>query len=68
MKETKLTERFGLEFGVQTFNLFNHTQLGDPSVLSFTYDPTLLPGQVFTPDPLFGVISKTVNFMLRFKY
>jgi hypothetical protein len=61
-KETKLTERFGLEFGVQAFNIFNHTQLGDPAVLSFTYDPTLPPAQAFSPDPLFGVINKTVNF------
>jgi hypothetical protein len=30
-KETKLTERVGLEFAVQAFNIFNHVQLGDPS-------------------------------------
>jgi len=30
-KETKLTERVGLQFAVQAFNIFNHVQLGDPS-------------------------------------
>ena len=34
MKETKLTERFGLQFGVQAFNIFNHVQLGDPGNLT----------------------------------
>jgi hypothetical protein len=28
MKETKLTERLAVEFGVQAFNVFNHVQLG----------------------------------------
>ena len=30
-KETKLTERMSMEFGVQVFNIFNHTQYGDPN-------------------------------------
>jgi len=39
MKETKLTERVSLQFGVQVFNIFNHTQFGDPSTdnLAFNY-------------------------------
>jgi hypothetical protein len=48
-KTTKLTERFGLEFRVDTFNVFNHTQLGDPGDLNFE-------------DNTFGMINTTVNF------
>jgi hypothetical protein len=39
MKETKLTERLGLQFGVQTFNVFNHVQLGDLGILTLNYKP-----------------------------
>jgi hypothetical protein len=40
MKETKLTERVSMQFGAQAFNIFNHTQLGDPGELRLNYDPT----------------------------
>ena len=63
MKETKLTERFALEFGMQMFNILNHAQLGDPGVLSINYGQAT-PTSPFTlrPTDLFGVINKTVNF------
>jgi hypothetical protein len=65
MKETKLTERFSLQFGFQAFNIFNHTQLGDPGVLKLDYSPgTMTSGGVLTnlADPgNFGQISTTVN-------
>jgi hypothetical protein len=63
-KETKLTERFGLEFGVQAFNIFNHTQLADPNNLTFNYncDQTVTPVPcTFTPRSNFGVINTLVN-------
>jgi hypothetical protein len=66
IKETKLTERFALEFGVQAFNVLNHVQLGDPHNLTLDYvpnpnDPT---GQTFitSPGKDFGVINTTNNF------
>ena len=66
IKETKLTERFALEFGVQAFNVLNHVQLGDPHNLTLDYvpnpnDPT---GQTFITSPSkdFGVINTTNNF------
>ena len=66
MKETKLTERFALEFGVQAFNILNHVQLGDPHNLTLDYvpnpnDPT---GQTFVTSGAkdFGVINTTNNF------
>jgi hypothetical protein len=39
LKETKITERVAMQFGVQAFNIFNHTQYGDPSTdnLAFNY-------------------------------
>jgi hypothetical protein len=66
MKETQLTERFAMEFGVQVFNIFNHTQLGDPHNLTLDYvpnpnDPT---GNTFITSAAkdFGVINTTNNF------
>jgi hypothetical protein len=65
-KETKLTERVGMQFGVQAFNIFNHVQLGDPGVFTLDYTPgAAVPSGVVTnlADPgNFGVITSTVNF------
>ena len=64
-KETKLTERFSMEFAVQAFNIFNHVQLGDPGTLSLDYVPGAMVGTAVTnlQDPgNFGVITSTVNF------
>jgi hypothetical protein len=67
MKETKLTERFGVQFGVQAFNVFNHVQLGDFSNLSFNYaQATDAQGNpvgpfLFTPAGNFGSITSSVN-------
>jgi hypothetical protein len=59
-KQTTITERVSLQFGVQFFNIFNHTQLGDPSVLSLSPDSTNPAGLV--PDAGFGIIDRTGNF------
>ena len=40
VKETPLTERFSLEFGIQAFNIFNHTQFADPSNLTLDFNCT----------------------------
>jgi hypothetical protein len=63
-KETKLTERFGLEFGVQVFNIFNHTELADPHSLSLDYscDQTVTPVPcTFSKHSNFGIINTLVN-------
>jgi len=60
-KKTKLTERVSMEFGVQTFNIFNHVQLGDPGNLTLVYDPTVHGTHLQVPGD-FGLISSTVNF------
>jgi hypothetical protein len=64
MKNTKLTERLSLEFGVQAFNVFNHTQLGDPGNLTLDYNPPSLgnptPNNLSAPGD-FAVITNTVN-------
>jgi len=62
MKETKLTERLGVEFGFQAFNIFNHTQLGDPNNLTLDYAPTMANPRQLAAKPDFGVITSTVNF------
>jgi hypothetical protein len=67
MKETKLTERFGLQFGVQAFNVFNHVQFGDFGKLSLSYAQNLDSmgnpvGPFLTQAPGdFGRITSTVN-------
>jgi hypothetical protein len=63
-KETKLTERVAMEFAVEAFNIFNHTQFGDPGnlTLDYTTDPNV-PGAVstLTPASSFGIITSNVN-------
>jgi len=67
MKDTKLTERFGLQFGVQAFNAFNHVQFGDFGKLSLTYAQNVdAMGNPFGPfvtqaPGAFGIITSTVN-------
>lgn len=63
-KETKLTERVGMEFAVQAFNIFNHTQLGDPGTLSLDYtpgNPDGGTGNLFDSSQNFGSITSSVN-------
>jgi hypothetical protein len=40
LKETKLTERFGMQFAMQAFNIFNHGQLADPGNLTLDFNCT----------------------------
>lgn len=64
-KETKLTEKVSMQFGVQAFNIFNHVQLGDPGVLTLDYMPGAMVGNVVTnlqAPGNFGVITSTNNF------
>lgn len=62
MKDTALTERFTLEFGVQAFNIFNHTQLGDVPGNALTVHYTPGAPNNLAADPGFGIINTTVNF------
>jgi hypothetical protein len=68
-KETKLSERFALQFGIQAFNVLNHVQLGDPNTLAFDFSQAMdamgnpIAHQfLLTPKSNFGVITSTVNF------
>ena len=61
VKETKLTERVSMQFGVQAFNVFNHVQLGDPGNFTLSYDTTV-PGTNLSVPGSFGVITSTNNF------
>jgi hypothetical protein len=62
MKRTAITERYSVEFGIQAFNIFNHTQLGDPNNLTLVYDPASPSTGFLDANPDFGVITSTVNF------
>lgn len=59
VKDTRLTERFAIEFAVQSFNVLNHVQLGDPGELRLNYDAAT---GTLAPRPNFGVVNTTVNF------
>jgi Carboxypeptidase regulatory-like domain len=70
-KETKLTERVSMEFGAQFFNIFNHTQFGDPNPnnLAFNYTQATdsnnnpIPNSwILQPAASLGLIDTTVNF------
>lgn len=61
VKETKVGERFNVEFGVQAFNIFNHVQLGDPGNFTLLYDTTVPNTNLAIPGN-FGVITTTNNF------
>jgi hypothetical protein len=70
-KTTRITERVSAEFGVQVFNIFNHTQFGDPSLdnLAFNYQQATdssgnpVPNQwVIQPVASLGFINTTNNF------
>lgn len=61
-KDTQLTERFTLEFGVEAFNILNHIQLGDPGQLSLIYNPASASTGFLDTPPSFGLITSTVNF------
>jgi hypothetical protein len=71
MKETKITERFSAEFGVQFFNIFNHVQLGDPNTdnltLNYGFSATQVGSNIQTVQSLspkgnLGLITSTNNF------
>jgi len=38
VKETSITERLSVEFGIQAFNIFNHTQFADPTNLTLDFN------------------------------
>ncbi|MFZ1999740.1 MAG: TonB-dependent receptor [Candidatus Sulfotelmatobacter sp.] len=71
-KETKLTERVEMKFGVQFFNIFNHVQFGDPNQsgnLTFNYTQATdssgnpIPNNwILQPAGSLGLIDTTVNF------
>jgi hypothetical protein len=71
MKETKLSERVSVQFGVQAFNIFNHVQLGDPNGdnLTLNYNvagvqtgSTIQTVQSLSPKGNLGQITTTNNF------
>jgi hypothetical protein len=70
-KTTKLTERVAMEFGVQVFNIFNHTQYGDPSTDNLALNYTNVTDNLGNPtnqyiltpvNANFGQITSTNNF------
>src|SRR6266478_5538123 len=65
MKETKLTEKFALQFFIHAFYIFNHTQLGYPNNLTLDYFPTAANPRAVSAKPDFGVITSTVNFNIN---
>jgi hypothetical protein len=70
-KEAKLSERLSMEFGAQVFNIFNHTQYGDPNTNNIAFNYTQATDSLGNPIPndwilapagSLGLIDTTVNF------
>ena len=61
-KETKINERFTMEFAVQAFNIFNHAQLDDPSNLNLVYDPASASTGFLDAGQFFGAINRPLNY------
>jgi hypothetical protein len=61
-KDTKINERFTLEFAVQAFNIFNHAQFDDPSNLNLAYDPASASTGFLDAPQFFGVINRPLNY------
>jgi hypothetical protein len=69
-KTTKLTERVAMQFGVQVFNIFNHTQYGDPSTDNLALNYTNVLDNLGNPTNQYslvpagnlGQITTTNNF------
>jgi hypothetical protein len=51
-KNTKLTEKMGLQFRVECFNMFNHTNFGTPNAIVFSSG---------APSPSAGLITATAT-------
>jgi hypothetical protein len=72
VKQTKISERVSVEFGVDVFNIFNHVQLGDPSgdnlTLNYGFSAAQVGGgpiqttQSLSPKGNLGQITSTNNF------
>ena len=65
-KQIRISEHFGLQLGVQAFNIFNHTQLADPRNLNLNYSCSSMSGNPpfvcsLSTKSDFGVINTLVN-------
>ena len=65
-KDTKITERFNLEFRAETFDLLNHPNFGDP-VLTATSASFGIIGATRFPTGDFGS-SRQIQFSLLLKF
>jgi len=61
MKQTKITERIALQFEVQAFNVFNHTQLGDPNNLTLVYNPQTAGTRLDAPSQFGEIVNPSLN-------
>ena len=67
-KKTRLTEKFGIEFGIEAFNLTNHPQLGNPGVN--TSSSTAF-GKITSPintSPVGAGTPRQLQLMTRFTF
>jgi hypothetical protein len=60
LKDTRISERFDLQFRGEFFNLFNHAQFSTPSgITGFTPNPAI-PGQFLPSSQSFGQVPGTL--------
>ncbi len=65
LKDTKLTERFGLQFRAEFFNVFNHENFGIPVVNIFSSTGAVNPsvGRITASNP--GTTPRQIQFGLK---
>jgi hypothetical protein len=61
LKDTNITERVAVQFGVQFFNIFNHVQFGDPSTNNLALNYTQSTDSAGNPIPNAWVVVPAGN-------
>ncbi|MBO0720498.1 MAG: TonB-dependent receptor, partial [Blastocatellia bacterium] len=68
LKRMRLTERIGMEFGVQVFNIANHPQLGNPAI---NISSAANFGRITTPintTPVGSGTPRQIQFLTRLEF
>lgn len=68
IKDTKLSERFTLQFRAEFFNILNHADWGLPNAAVFTQGFAPTGSAVYSTNPIAGQISTIANNMRQIQF
>lgn len=68
IKNTKLSERFTLQFRAEFFNIFNHADWGLPNFANFTQGFTATGQQAISVNPIAGTITTLASNMRQIQF